>query len=165
MIYRLVWENLKHRPVRTFLSAIFIGISVTLILTIVGLSQGTLGEMQKRSRGTGADILVRPPNSTMLGFTGSMKGGEKIVNVVRNRPHVRLATGVLNVGIGNFQVIAGINLDELNTMSGGFRYFEGGPFQRPDDLMVDKSFAAPKSARGKHRESGQRPSVARVRNC
>jgi putative ABC transport system permease protein len=37
LIYRLVWENLKHRPVRTFLSAIFIGISVTLILTIVGL--------------------------------------------------------------------------------------------------------------------------------
>jgi len=141
LIYRLVWENLKHRPVRTFLSAIFIGISVTLILTIVGLSQGTLGEMQKRSRGTGADILVRPPNSTVLGFTGSMPGGEKIEEVVRSRPHVKLVTGALNVGIGNFQVIAGIKLDEFNAMSGGFHYFEGGPFQREDDLMVDEAFA------------------------
>jgi putative ABC transport system permease protein len=141
LIYRLVWENLKHRPVRTFLSAIFIGISVTLILTIVGLSEGTLGEMRQRSRGTGADILIRPPSSTLLGFTGSMKGGEKIEALVRRHPHVKLVTGVFNIGIGNFQVIAGINLDELDAMSGGFHYFDGGPFQRPDDLMVDEAFA------------------------
>ena len=145
MIYRLVWENLKHRPVRTLLSAIFIGVQVTLILTLVGLSQGTLGVMQQRYRGTGADIIVRPPNSAVLNFTGNMKGGEKLVGLVRLRPHVKMATGVLVQGIGNFQSIDGINLDEFNAMSGGFHYFEGGPFQRPDDLMVDQNFARSKN--------------------
>ena len=36
---------------------------------------------------------------------------------------------------------SGINLDEFNKMSGGFRYLEGGPFQGPQDLIVDEVFA------------------------
>jgi putative ABC transport system permease protein len=145
LIYRLVWENLKHRPVRTFLSAIFIGISVTLILAMVGLSTGVLDDIRERSRGTGADIVIRPPNSVVLGFSGNMKGGEKIVARVRERPHVALATGILLQPIGNFQNITGINLDEFNAMSGGFKYLEGGPFQRPNDVMVDESYARTKN--------------------
>jgi putative ABC transport system permease protein len=141
LIYRLVWENLKHRPVRTLLSAVFIGVQVTLILTLVGLSVGTLGEMQKRSRGTGADIFIRPPGSTVLGFTGNMPNGAKLEALVRRQPHVKQVTGELVQSIGNFQSIAGIDLAEFTSMSGGFRYYEGGPFQRPDDLMVDTTYA------------------------
>ncbi|MBV8842217.1 MAG: hypothetical protein JO307_05340, partial [Bryobacterales bacterium] len=59
MIYRLVFENLKHRPVRTVLSAIVIGIQVTMILTLVGLSHGMLQDVADRSRGSGGDIFVR----------------------------------------------------------------------------------------------------------
>jgi putative ABC transport system permease protein len=145
LIYRLVWENLKHRPVRTFLSAIFIGISVTLILTIVGLSKGVLDDIKERARGTGADIVIRPPNSAVLGFTGNMKAGEKIAEKVRQRPHVAIATGVLIQQPTIGQSIQGINLDEFSAMSGGFTYLEGGPFQGPDDMMVDENFAESKN--------------------
>ena len=141
MIYRLVWENLKHRPVRTLLSAIFIGVQVTLILTLVGLSEGTLGEMQQRTRGTGADVVVRPPGSTVLGFTGNMKHGDQTEDLVRQQPHVKMVTGTMVQSIGNFQSIAGIDLAGLTAMSGGLHYYEGGPFQQPDDLMVDTTFA------------------------
>ena len=141
MIYRLVWENLKHRPVRTLLSAIFIGVQVTLILTLAGLSQGTLGELQERSRGTGADIVIRPPNSTVLGFTGNMKHGAQTEALVRRQPHVKLVTGAMVQSLGNFQSIAGIDLAEFSAMSGGFHYYAGGAFQRPDDLMVDTTYA------------------------
>jgi putative ABC transport system permease protein len=141
LIYRLVWENLKHRPVRTFLSAIFIGISITLILTIVGLSRGVLDDVRDRARGTNADIVIRPPNSTVLSFSGNMKGGEKIVELVRRQPHVALATGVLIQGIGLGQSIQGINLEEFKALSGGPHILEGGPFQGPDDLMVDENYA------------------------
>jgi len=72
LIHRLVFENLKHRPVRTLLCAIAIGIQVTMILTLVGVSDGMLGDAKERSRGTGADIMVRPPGSTVLGFSGNM---------------------------------------------------------------------------------------------
>ncbi len=72
MIYRLVFENLKHRPVRTLLSAIAIGVQVTMILTLVGVSRGTLNDMAERSKGVGADILVRPPDSSALSFSVTM---------------------------------------------------------------------------------------------
>ncbi len=145
LIYRLVWENLKHRPVRTLLSAIFIGIQVTLILTLVGVSRGVLDDIAQRSRGTGADILIRPPNSTVFSLSGNMSNGAKRVDFVRKVPHVAMATGTLVIGIANFENITGINLDEFNAMSGGFKYVSGGPFQHPDDILIDTVYARSKN--------------------
>src|SRR6185436_3808733 len=133
---RLVVENLKHRPVRTLLSAIAIGVQVTMILTLVGVSRGVLGDIATRARGTGADILIRPPNSSVLAFSGNMKEG--VVNVARQQPHVAQATGTLVQSIGNFNSITGIHLDEFNAISGGFRVLEGTLFQGPNDILVDE---------------------------
>jgi putative ABC transport system permease protein len=145
LIYRLVFENLKHRPVRTFLTAIFIGIQVTMILTLVGLSEGVTGDIKERSRGTGADVILRPPNSSVLSFTGNLPGGEKLVQAVRQRPHVALANGVLVESTGFLETITGIHLDQFNAMSGGFHYSEGSAFQRPDDILVDQDYAQSKN--------------------
>jgi len=140
LIHRLVLENLKHRPVRTLLSAIAIGVQVTMILTLVGVSEGVLGDIAAHSRGTGADILVRPPGSSVLAFSGDMPEG--IVGFVRKQPHVVQATGTKVQSVGNFDSITGINLDEFNRMSGGLRYLEGGPFTGPNDLVVDDVYAS-----------------------
>jgi len=141
LVNRLVFENLKHRPVRTLLSALAIGIQVTLMLTLVGVSHGLLNDIAERSRGTGADIIVRPPGSSLLGFAGSVMD-EKVVRVVREQPHVTLATGSLVQSVNaNFTSIAGINLDEFNSMSGGFKYLKGSPFMGDDDLIVDDVYA------------------------
>jgi putative ABC transport system permease protein len=139
LIHRLVIENLKHRPVLTLLTVIFIGVQVCMILTLVGVSRGVLGDMAARSKGTGADILVRPPDSSAIGFTGAMK--EKIVDVVRKVPHVALATGTYVQAISTFDSITGVHLDEFNALSGGLNYLAGHPFQGPDDLVVDEVFA------------------------
>ena len=139
MIHRLVFENLKHRPVRTLLSVVAIGVEVTLILTLVGVSRGVLSDMASRSRGTGADILIRPPESS--GFTFSYTMPEKIVNVVRAQPHVAMATGTYVKYIDSFNSITGIHLDEFNAMSGGLKVLKGRLFQDPDDLVVDEVFA------------------------
>jgi putative ABC transport system permease protein len=142
LIHRLVFENLKHRPVRTLLSAIAIGLQVTIILTLVGVSNGMLDDVKTRSRGTGADILIRPPDSTLIGNSGNIS--EEIVGAVREVPHVTLATGTLVQPIGNLDSITGIHLDEFNQMSGGFDYLEklgDNPFQQPNDLMVDEVYA------------------------
>jgi len=142
LIHRLVLENLKHRPVRTLLSAILIGVTVTMILTLVGVSHGMLDDMKTRSKGTGADILVRPPGSSVIGFTGNMP--EEIVDKVREVPHVSLATGALVQPVGNLDSITGVHLDEFNQMSGGFQYLEklgDNPFEQPNDLIVDDYLA------------------------
>lgn len=149
LVNRLVFENLKHRPVRTLLSAIAIGVQVTLMLTLVGASHGMLHDTVVRSRGTGADIMVRPPGSSILGFSGAVMS-EGFVSLIRKEPHVALATGSLVQSAGgNFNSITGIDLDQFNAMSGGFNYLEGGPFKGPGDLVVDEIYA-----RGEHLHAG-----------
>ena len=142
LVNRLVFENLKHRPVRTLLSAVVIGVQVVMILTLVGVSRGVLDDIAERARGTGADIVIYPPNSSVLTFSGSMD--QRIVGVVRQQPHVALATGVLHQSVGNFESIDGINLKEFDQMSGGFEYISGGPFKKNGDLVVDETYAEQK---------------------
>jgi hypothetical protein len=38
LLNKLVFENLRHRPIRTCLSVLAIGVEVTMILTLVGIS-------------------------------------------------------------------------------------------------------------------------------
>jgi len=125
--------------VRTLLSVFAIGVEVTLILTLVGVSHGVLDDMKARSRGTGADIIIRPPDSS--GFTFSLTMNDKVVDLVRAKPHVKIATGTFVKYIGSFDSITGIHLDEFNAMSGGLKILEGRMFQGPDEIVVDEVFA------------------------
>jgi putative ABC transport system permease protein len=143
MTLKLIVENLRFRPLRSVLSALLIAIPVTLILTIVGLSQGMLEESKKRTRSTNADIMIRPPNSSIVGFSGAPMS-EKIVDWARKQPHVALATAVIIQTISGLTAVTGANLEELTKMSGGFDYIEGGAFKRPDDILIDDDYAAEK---------------------
>ncbi len=109
-----------------------------MMLTLVGLSHGVTDDMAVRNRGTGADIVVRPPSSNLFSL-GGVGMSEKIVAMVRQEPHVALATGTLVQPVGGvFNSISGIHLDEFNALSGGFRYISGGPFKGPHELLVDQ---------------------------
>ena len=122
---------------RTLLSAVAIGLQVTLILTLVGVSDGMLGDVAKQREGTGADIVVRPPDSSVINFSSGGKVPEGIVDLVRQQPHVALATGSLMQNVGPLDSVSGIHLDEFIKLSGGFTYLEGGPFKGADDVIID----------------------------
>ena len=139
MTSRLVLENLRHKPARTLLSVLLIAVPVTLILCLVGLSHGMLEDSVKRSRSIGADIDVRPPGSTVLTLGGNMP--EQVVTALRQMPHVVYAMGVVNQSIGGFSVATGLDLNQFKAMSGGFTYLHGGPFQGPDDVLIDDHYA------------------------
>jgi putative ABC transport system permease protein len=140
VINKLVVENLKHRPLRTLLTVVMIGVQVTLVLTLVGLSDGMLQDQARRVRGVGADIMVRAPSSSVMAFSANMP--QKIMSVVEKEPHVVALTGVLTQGTGGFSYVTGIDLAQFNKLSGGFHFLEGGPFQHPDDVMVDSYYAS-----------------------
>jgi len=137
---KLVVENLKHRPLRTLLSVVVISIQVTMVLTLVGLSNGMLDDQARRVRGVGADIMVRAPSSSVMAFSANMP--EKIMSAVEKEPHVVAVTGALTQGTGGFGYVTGIDLTSFNKLSGGFHFLEGGPFQHPDDVMVDSYYAS-----------------------
>jgi putative ABC transport system permease protein len=137
---KLVFENLRGRPVRTLLSVLAIGVEVTMILTLVGISYGTLDETARRARGIGADIVVRPPASSIISLS-SAPMSEKLVPFLIKQPHVTFATGTMGQPLGGFDVLTGIDIAQFKRLSGGFRFVRGGPFQRDDDVIVDEYYA------------------------
>ena len=143
MIAKLVWENVKHRPMRTLLSVLLIGVPVTLILTLVGLSHGVLEDSLRRSRGVGADILVRAPGTSLMSFSGA-NIPERLVTVLGTKPHVTLATGTVNHVINIFDNLTGIDLKAFDAMSGGLVYVEGRAFEQPNEIDVDTYYAQQK---------------------
>lgn len=140
MTVKLVLENLKHRPVRSLLSVFLIGIPVTLILSLVGITQGLLDDSARRARGTGADILVRPPGSSIMTLSGAPMP-EKLVAALAQRPQVAIATGMVTHPVSSLTYMAGIDLEAFSRLSGGFEYVEGGPFKGPREILVDSDFA------------------------
>jgi putative ABC transport system permease protein len=145
MMNRMIFANLVHRPVRSLISIVAVGLEVTLILLIVGLSLGILNDSRERQAGIGADVIVMPPGSSFIvGLTGapmSIRVGE----VLRKLPHVTVVAPVFTqvTTAGALEMIDGIDLKSYEALR-PFRYLEGGPFQGPYDALVDDLFARSK---------------------
>lgn len=142
MINRLVVANVMHRPIRSLISMVAIALEVTLILLIVGLALGLLRDSRQRQAGIGADVIVMPPGSSFIvGLTGAPMS-IKVGGVLAKLPHVAtVAPVVTQVSTqGTIEVLAGIEPDSYQKLSGPFQYVAGGPFQGPDDCLVDEIF-------------------------
>ena len=144
MLNKLIFANLGHRPIRTLLSVLAIAVEVTMILTLVGVSNGTLHESARRARGTGADILIRPPGSSAISTASSAPMSDKLIDVMRQEPHVVMATGTIVQPLELFDTLTGLDLDQFAKMSGGFRFVDGGLPTQDNDLIVDEPYAREK---------------------
>jgi putative ABC transport system permease protein len=142
LINRLVFENLRHRKLRTLLSALSIGFQVTMVLAIVNLSEGTLKDYADRARGIGADIFVKPPNVSFTSMSTATMS-LKLVDYYEQQPHVAAAVGTLTVPIpgGFFNSVSGIDYARFTQLTGPFRFEAGGPFNGDHDLIIDSWYA------------------------
>jgi putative ABC transport system permease protein len=151
LVNQLIFANLSHRPLRTFLSVLAIGVEVTMILTLVGVSYGTLDASARRARGIGADVFVRPPGTSVIGGT-SAPLSEKFVTKLGEEPGVVLSTGTMVQSLSGFANIQGVDFPAMNRMAStwrgpgtketqGFKFLAGTPFQGPDDVIVDEFYA------------------------
>jgi putative ABC transport system permease protein len=139
-INRYIFATLAYRPVRTLLSVLAIAVEVTMILTLVGVSHGTLDATARRARGVGADVIIRPPGSSVMSLS-SAPILSALVPALAALPHVQVATGVVVQPLAGFDNMTGLDLAAFNRMSGGFRFLEGGPFRAPQDIIVDEYYA------------------------
>jgi putative ABC transport system permease protein len=142
LLNRLVFENVRYRPVRTLLSVLAIAIEVTMILTLVGVSYGTLEESARRARGVGADIVFRSPTSTI--FTLGRPMSTSYVPELMKKPHVTLAMGTVVESLGSFDFATGFDVDQFDKFSGGFHLVRGRLFQADDEIIVDEYYARQK---------------------
>src|SRR5215470_9433582 len=142
MMNKMIVGNLVHRPVRSLISIVAIALEVTLILLIVGLSLGIVSDSRQRQAGIGADVVVMPPGSSFIvGLTGAPMP-IKLGGVLAKLPHVLTVAPVITqvATNGTLEVIAGIDLPSYEAL-GPFHFLQGGPFQAPDDVLIDDILA------------------------
>ena len=62
----------------------------------------------------------------------------KSTNSPMSRVHRRASASERDL----FNYVTGVDLAKFNQLSGGFRFVHGGPFQHPDDVMIDEFYAS-----------------------
>jgi len=140
MVHRLVLRNLLHRPLRTLLTILAVAVEVTMIVLMVGVSEGLLTESLRRTRGVGADILIRPQISSAA--IGGADISARLPSMLQDRyPQITQAMGATVFTPGNLQTITGVDWDQLDAMSGGVVLFEGRPYEAPFEAVVDEVYA------------------------
>jgi putative ABC transport system permease protein len=144
---KMIFSNLLHRPVRSVISVVAIGVEVTLILLMVGLATGLLNDSRMRQQGLGADVIVLPPGASFLTGLSGAPVSIKVADVLRRLPHVAAVAPIIfqtNTS-KTVEVIYGIDLASFQALGGPFHYLAGGPFAGPDSIIVDDYFARSKN--------------------
>src|SRR6202790_1460363 len=139
MIRQLVINNVLHRPIRTIVSVLAVGVEVALVILIVGLTSGLLQETAKRIEGIGADIMLQPPSaSVFLAFSGAPMP-IKIADKLRELKYVQAVAPVLLQFSSSNGVdgVYGIDPKSFRDVSSGFVFLEGHDMQGPDDILMD----------------------------
>jgi putative ABC transport system permease protein len=137
----LVLSNIAHRPARTLVSVLGVGIGVLLIIFTVGLGHGVLRERGRREASVGAEILVRAAGTRGLSgsqpFALPVKHAEELTHIAGVRAAVPLGQTLDKAegGFGN-HMIDGIDFDQYAALS-GMRLTEGTKLTRGDEAIVD----------------------------
>jgi putative ABC transport system permease protein len=141
-LLQMFWGSISARPLRSFLSVIAISIQVVLVLLIVGLTSGVISEWGKRVEGVGADIIVQPPNSSILLAFSSAVMQESLGEQLEALGDVDVAAPtVILTEPKNLVMVYGIEYKKFNALSKGFLFRAGHPFSAPDDLIADDIIA------------------------
>src|ERR1700693_6489466 len=107
-----------------------------MILTLVGVSYGTLDGTAQRTRGVGADICFRPPGSSAIGLS-SAPMSDKIPALLMKEPHVTFAMGTMVQPLSGFDTITGLDLEDFRKLNGGVALLPGGPPGLDNHMIVD----------------------------
>jgi putative ABC transport system permease protein len=89
---------------------------------------------------------VQPPGSSFLSGISGAPVSVKVADVIRRMPHVKVVSPVIwqiTTG-GGLELIDGIDINTFQALGGPFHYLEGGPFQGPDDVLIDDYVARQK---------------------
>jgi putative ABC transport system permease protein len=140
---KLVVGNLVHRPLRSIISAFAVAIEVIMILSIAAIMLGQLNGQRTNQSGIGMDMIVHPGAATnLIGMSGAA-ASIQVADVLRGLPHVEVAAPV------NIQLTAGKTLENIYGIDYAsynalrpFVFDAGGPFQHPDDIIIDDLEAA-----------------------
>ena len=113
-----------------------------MILSVTAIMLGMLNDSKARTSGIGADLIVRPANTSFLVGVSGAPVPAKVADVLDRLPHVAVAApvAVQFVTGKSLENIFGIDYASFNALK-PFVFLSGTPFQRPFDVIVDDIYA------------------------
>ncbi|MBI3405034.1 MAG: ABC transporter permease [Acidobacteria bacterium] len=149
MIEKMVINNVLHRPVRTLISIIAVGVEVMLVIVVVGLTSGLMQDTARRIEGVGADVMLRAPASGYLMVFSGAPMPIKIRDPIAQMKFVQTVAPVLFQfnSTGGLDLIYGIEKESFYAVSGGFVFHQGHDLESPDDILVDDWYAKAKKVK------------------
>ncbi len=142
MMNKMVVANLVHRPTRSLITTSAIALEVAMILLVVAVFYGYLTGSKESQMGVGADLMVMPPGSSALAGMSGAPISVKVGDVLRRVPHVTVAAPVIwAFSQKPLEIVYGIDLPSYDSLPPKFQYLSGGPFEGPNDVIVDDFFS------------------------
>src|SRR5436853_2161661 len=140
----LVLSNLAHRPARTAVSIVGIALGVLLVVFTVGLAHGLLRERGRREANIGAQIMVRPSGTIVVGdaqsFTLPVAGAAEISRIegVRMAVPIGQTLDASDSGFGS-RLVEGIPYEQYAALN-GLTIKEGRGIESGDEMIVDSKW-------------------------
>ena len=135
-----------HRPARTVVSVVGIGIGILLIVFTVGLANGNLRERAQREANVGAEIMFRPSGSIGLSSADALRMpesmGPEIERVEGVAAAIPVAQNTVSAtdGLMGSRLIDGVHWDNYSRTA-GLDVVKGRPFtEGKDEMMADTAW-------------------------
>ncbi len=147
MLLKLAWSSVWHRKTRAVLSILAVAIGIAMMVTMLALAHGTLGEVADRMTSVDADLLVLPSQTTLVagGADFKDKHGQVIEKVTwQGQPVARQVISVLWQPIrmaDKEQRMFGIDPADMPAFLGPRRLLAGQLPQEGFELLIDQRLA------------------------
>jgi putative ABC transport system permease protein len=143
----LAAANVMHRKTRTAVSVLAVAVEVAMVMLLVGMANGTLGDIAERLQNVGADVLFQPPDASLILGATSAVMPMQYIDLIKQVDGVKEVTPVLNWLVAKIKGESrAVNLWAIDyptyaRISGGFDLVEGRPLAQPYDLVMDTVLA------------------------
>ena len=143
----LAAANVMHRKTRTAVSVLAVAVQVAMVMLLVGMANGTLGDISERLQNVGADVLFQPPDASLILGATSAVMPMKYVEIMKQVDGVTEVTPVLNWLVSKIKGesravnLWAIDYPSFQRISGGFDIVEGRTLAEPYDVVMDTVLA------------------------
>ena len=143
----LAAANVMHRKTRTAVSVFAVAMEVAMVMLMVGMADGTLGDIAERLQNVGADVLFQPPDASLILGATSAVMPVKFVELIKQVGGVKEATPVLNWHVSQIRGeskavnLWAVDYPSFSRISGGFALVQGRALSEPSDLVMDTVLA------------------------
>src|SRR4030095_15721993 len=144
----LAAANMMHRKTRTAVSVLAVAMEVAMVMLLVGMAQGTLGDIADRLQNVGADVLFQAPDASLILGASSAIMPVKLIDLMTRVPGVRDVTPVLNWRVSRIRDnpsvvnLWAVDYPSYSTISGGLDIVEGRGLSETNDLVMDTVLAS-----------------------